>query len=96
MTRYSVYIIYSSDTDRFYIGQTSNLEARLEMHRTKVFASSFSRIANDWELYWHVECESRSKAIAIESYIKKMRNRKYYYALKHYWEATENLLSRFR
>lgn len=32
---YYVYIIYSPLIDKFYIGQTQNLESRLSKHKTK-------------------------------------------------------------
>ena len=96
MHPYSVYILYSKAADRFYIGQTEDLDARLLMHREKTFTNAFTKIADDWEVYWHLECESRETALKIESYIKQMRNRKYYYALKTYPDATRKLIERFK
>jgi len=90
-----VYIIYSESADRFYIGETSNVQERINQHNSGFYDFAFSKQASDWNLYWSLECNSRSQAIKIEKHIKKMRNRKFYENLILYPEISQKLLIRF-
>ena len=49
---YYTYIIYSRSVDKFYVGQSANVELRLEFHNSG--ESRYTSKANDWELV-HVE-----------------------------------------
>jgi putative endonuclease len=49
------YIIYSKTIDSYYVGETSDIETRLEQHNNGFFESSFTRRANDWELFVRIE-----------------------------------------
>ena len=66
---YKVYILYSSILDKFYIGQTEDLERRLEEHNRG--KTSFSARGMPWTLVYSKECSSRSEAIKLEKFIKK-------------------------
>ena len=90
-----VYILYSESVDRFYIGETCNIEQRILQHKTGFYKSAFSKKASDWILFWSVECDSRNQALKIEKHIKKMRNRTFYQNLVKYPEMTSKLLQRF-
>ncbi|EFQ79233.1 GIY-YIG nuclease family protein [Algoriphagus machipongonensis] len=59
MDSFFVYIIYSPLTDRFYIGQTQNLQERLEQHNTGYFKNAHTHSACDWEFYHTITCQSR-------------------------------------
>jgi len=70
---YYVYILKNPD-DRFYIGQTSDLNKRLERHNSgKVF---WTKARGPWELAHRKEFPDRSEAISEERLLKKLRNRK--------------------
>lgn len=88
---YSVYILYSKILDRFYIGQTKDLNERILLHIEKQFESSFTSRSNDWELFHTILCKSRSQAMQIESHIKKMKSRKYILDVKEYPEISDKL-----
>ncbi|MGG7035029.1 MAG: GIY-YIG nuclease family protein [Flavobacterium sp.] len=45
-----LYIIYSKTADKFYIGETQNLEERLQKHNEHLYNNSFTKIASDWKL----------------------------------------------
>ena len=90
-----VYIIYSESTDRFYIGETVEVEERITRHNSGFYHSSYSKQAKDWKLFWQLECKSRRQALQIENHIKKMRNRKYYHNLKYFPEIAQKLLSQY-
>ncbi|MFA5619606.1 MAG: GIY-YIG nuclease family protein [Weeksellaceae bacterium] len=90
-----VYIIYSTELDTYYVGETSDLERRMDWHNQKEFAYSFTAKANDWVLFHQIECKDITQARKIEKYIKDMKSRKYIENLKIYPEITEKLLKRF-
>ena len=77
-----IYIIYSKNIDAFYVGQTIDLIKRIEEHNSKFYENTYTSKANDWILYFSMECESKKQSILIESHIKRMKNRKYYESLK--------------
>ena len=90
-----VYIIYSEKADKFYIGQTMDLEERLQQHNSGVFEKCSTKIANDWEIFHLISCKSRKLAIMIEKHIKKMRSRKYILNLKKYPDIAQRLIDKY-
>ena len=90
-----VYVIYSVSAGKYYIGETSDVNERVKQHNSGFYDSSFTWQVSDWELFWMLECKSRSQALKIEKHIKKMRNRKFYENLVHYPEISQKLLFRF-
>lgn len=70
-----VYIIYSKQIDRFYIGQTENIENRIKNHLAGI--SKFTARANDWKLVYQEGYKTRTEAIQRENAIKKKKSRKY-------------------
>jgi putative endonuclease len=75
MDKFFVYIIYSADKDKYYVGQTSNLEDRIKSHLSHI--SPYTSIANDWKLIYYEELSSRSEAIKRKNEIKRKKSRKY-------------------
>ncbi len=70
---YHVYILKNPD-DRFYTGQTSDLNKRLEQHnRGKVF---WTKSRGPWELACWKELPDRSAVVREEWLLKRLRNRK--------------------
>ena len=92
---FSVYILYSSSLDKYYIGESENLDERIKLHNTHFFSGSFTIQASDWEMYFKIKCESRAVARSIENHIKKMKSRKYIENLKKYPEISEALLVKY-
>jgi len=72
---YTVYILYSASVDRYYVGQTSNLKERLYRHNHS--GSKSTKKANDWELVYTEEFNTRAEAVTRESAIKKKKSREY-------------------
>ena len=70
-----VYILYSETKNRYYTGQTSDLENRLHRHRNGLEKST--RHGRPWRLVWSKQCTSRAEAVALESRIKKRGARRY-------------------
>ena len=69
----TVYILYSTKIDQYYTGHTSDRGDRLTRHN--LGKSLATKRGVPWELKWALTCESRSKAMKIENWIKKMKSR---------------------
>lgn len=63
-----VYLLYSENLDRYYIGQTSNLMKRLAAHNAGYVRSTKS--GRPWTLVGHETYESRSEARWRERQLK--------------------------
>ncbi|MDQ6985130.1 MAG: GIY-YIG nuclease family protein [Candidatus Dojkabacteria bacterium] len=72
---YFVYILYSKEIDRDYVGQTYDVGLRLERHALKT--TRYTKQANDWELKYTEEYKTRSEAMKREKEIKKKKSRSY-------------------
>jgi len=70
-----VYIIFSKSLDRYYIGQTKNLENRLYRHRNS--GSKSTKKAKDWVLVYKELFVNRSFAVKREFEIKSKKSRVY-------------------
>ena len=67
---YQVYILYSEKHDKYYIGQTQDLGARIERHnRGQV---PFTKKYIPWQLLINLEKGSRSEAILLERKLKNL------------------------
>ncbi len=73
--KHFLYILYSSDSKKYYIGETHHLEERILKHNQHKYQNSFSKIANDWKLILHYECSNRNDALYLESFIKRMKSK---------------------
>mgnify|MGYP003394080294 CR=1 FL=1 len=77
-TMYFVYAIYNKKHDKFYIGQTESLDARLEIHNSQVFKNSYtSRYDGVWEIFYSEEYLTRKEALAREKQLKSFRGREF-------------------
>jgi putative endonuclease len=68
-----VYIIESEINKRYYIGQTGNLEERIERHNKGRNLSTKAFIP--WNLKWWKEFDTRSEAIKTERILKGLKKR---------------------
>ena len=66
---YYVYILYSASADRYYIGQTNDIEDRLKRHNSG--AERATHPYTPWEIIWYTEKPDRSAAMTLE---KKLKN----------------------
>jgi putative endonuclease len=72
---YFVYILYSQNTDRYYVGQTQNLEERLERHNSGRNKSTKPGIP--WMIVHFEVLPDRSTALVREKYIKNLGSKRY-------------------
>ncbi len=71
---YTVYILYSREADRFYIGHTGQiLEERLKKHLSA--HKGFTAKAGDWEIVHQEILPSREEAYKRELEIKRWKSR---------------------
>ncbi|MBZ4187989.1 GIY-YIG nuclease family protein [Niabella beijingensis] len=91
-----VYILYSPAAKRFYIGSCLELSDRLNEHRDKKHAGSFTARYSDWELYFTIADLSYLQARKVEQHIKKMKSRKYIENLVLYPEIAMGLIERYK
>ncbi|MFN7654355.1 MAG: GIY-YIG nuclease family protein [Cyclobacteriaceae bacterium] len=66
---FQVYILQSLTTNRYYVGQTNNLEKRLDEHNSEV--AGHTKKEQPWKLVWHKTVSTRGEALLLERKIKK-------------------------
>lgn len=75
MTSHFLYILYSKSSSRYYVGETHNIKDRIFKHNQHLYSSSFTKIANDWEVVLLHQCLDRTQALFLEKFIKKMKSK---------------------
>ncbi|WP_394759558.1 GIY-YIG nuclease family protein [Flavobacterium sp.] len=90
-----VYVLYSRKTDSFYIGETSNIENRLLWHNNKEFQKAYTKITDDWGLYFQINCIDIIQARKIENHIKAMKSKIYIENLNKFPEISTKLLTKY-
>lgn len=91
----SVYIVFSTKLDNYYVGGTVDVKLRVVQHNTGYFEKSFTSSASDWSIFLQISCKSRTQARKIESHIKRMKSKKYIEDLKKYPEMILKLKNRY-
>ena len=90
-----VYILFSETLNQFYVGESMDMEERLEQHSSGFYNSAYTKKASDWTLYYLIKCINREQARKIETHIKKMKSKTYIQNLKKYPEITEKLKNKY-
>lgn len=75
MKKHYTYILYSKSSDKYYTGSSKDLENRLQRHNAG--ATKSTKRGRPWEIVYFEEYDSKSEAMKRESYIKRMKSRKY-------------------
>jgi len=66
-----VYILFPKAIDSYYVGETIDLDERLEQHNAGFYEIAFTKQSSDWTLFYAIYCDNRSQARKIETHIKK-------------------------
>jgi putative endonuclease len=66
---YTTYILYSAKINKFYTGQTIDLNRRLEEHNRG--KTPFMATGIPWMIVFSAQFSARSDAVKLETYIKK-------------------------
>ena len=67
-----MYILSSEKTNRFYIGQTSDFDARFKGHNAGYNKSTKHGIP--WTVYFVHKLDSRSEALKLERTLKNLKS----------------------
>ncbi|MCM4173441.1 excinuclease ABC subunit C [Arenibacter sp. TNZ] len=72
---YVVYILFSETSDRYYVGQTNNIEKRLVTHNNG--GKKYTSKGRPWILKRVYPCTYRTEAVQLERRIKKRGIKRY-------------------
>ena len=90
-----VYVLYSHSIDRFYIGETHDVQLRLHKHNMDFYDNKWSARGKPWDLFFTIQCHDKSQAKQVEAHIKRMKSKTYIRNLKLYPQITERLLAKY-
>ena len=90
-----VYILHAPTHDKYYIGQTPDLETRMLFHN-KLSQKSYTSKYRPWVLKRAIAVENQSIAMKMERYIKNRKSRVYLEKLIHQDDLVEKLKGRFQ
>jgi len=74
---YCIYAIYNRKNKKIYIGQTADLDKRIELHNNKVFRCYTSRFDGEWKLIYKEQVVTRHQALIREKQLKSYRGRQF-------------------
>ena len=75
---WQVYVLYSIERDRYYVGMTSlPVMERVRQHNERHYEGKFTARAADWVLKLAMMCEDKEQAIRLEKRIKQRKSRKF-------------------
>ncbi len=89
-----LYILYSPSADKFYVGQTPDLDTRLLFHN-ELSENSFTSRYRPWVLKRTINVNTRREAIILEKYIKGRKSKPYVKKLIDEDVAVDKLLKKF-
>ena len=89
-----LYIIYSSSLDKFYTGETTDVQERLLKHNEHAYQKAFTKAADDWTIKLQKKCENKSDAVYLEQFIKRMKSKKFILKIIQNPEILDDILSK--
>ncbi|PCJ98813.1 MAG: excinuclease ABC subunit C [Flavobacteriaceae bacterium] len=92
--KHFLYIIYSKTLDKFYIGETPNIQNRIQQHNQHYFKTNFTKSANDWSIVLSKKCDSKENAIYLEKFVKRMKSKKFVLKLIANPQILDDLLNK--
>jgi putative endonuclease len=81
---YYTYILYSEKLKMFYVGQTSDIEERLQFHNGGF--EKYTSKGCPWVLVWCVEKSTRKEALGLEQKLKNLSQMRKVNFMKKYGE----------
>lgn len=70
-----VYAIYNKQAKKLYVGQTEDIDRRINEHNNHTFKGYTSKFQGLWELIYKESAATRSEALAREKQLKSYRGR---------------------
>jgi len=95
MDTFSVYILFSLSIDKFYIGYSSHIEERVRFHNDINKNRIWTKRGQPWEKFFVIEGLTKSQALKVEKYIKRMKFKKYLQELPNNLNLIEELKAKF-
>ena len=89
-----LYALYSDSTDKYYVGETNDLDARLVKHNNHFYRKSYTKSASDWEVVLDKRCNNREEALYLEDFIKRMKSKKFIKKIIANSKILDNILSK--
>ena len=77
MKKYFAYVLLNTENKKIYIGQTSDIDKRIDEHNLHTFAGFTSRFEGKWELIFKESVATRSEALKREKQLKSYRGREF-------------------
>ncbi|KKR76087.1 MAG: GIY-YIG catalytic domain protein [Candidatus Curtissbacteria bacterium GW2011_GWD1_40_8] len=75
---YYVYALYNRKHDKIYIGQTKDLQTRIDLHNKREFKNSYTaRLDGEWILIYSEQILDRTQALKREKQLKSYRGREF-------------------
>lgn len=75
--KWYIYALYNKETNKIYIGETSNVQRRVSEHNKKLGNHYTAKIKGDWKLIYKEEAEDRTNALIREKQLKSYRGRQF-------------------
>ncbi len=73
-----VYAVYNRKHDKIYIGESDNLDERIQAHNDHRFTTSYTaRFDGSWELVYQEVATNRQEARKREKQLKSYRGRQF-------------------
>ena len=91
---FQVYILVNEELDKYYVGQTSDLDKRVYRHN-HFDSNSYTSRYRPWRLIWNLGVSTRSTAMQVEKYIKSKKSKRYIKCLIVDIEMTDNIREKF-
>ena len=73
--QYVVYVLFSESLAKYYVGQTKDIENRLDRHNSG--RENYTSKGTPWNLICTFNCKDRQEAVRLESRIKKRGIQRY-------------------
>ncbi len=89
-----VYILYSDSANKYYIGESSDPNNRLQQHLAHHFKTNFTKIADDWNLVLEKELPLKEDAVYLEKFIKRMKSKRFIEKIIDNPEILDDILSK--
>ncbi len=81
------YILRSKIKDRFYIGQTDEINSRVYRHNSGQVLST--KAYRPWELVYIKQFETRCEAMRHEKYLKSLKNKQFLLKIIYQYRGVE-------
>lgn len=91
----TVYILYSKNINKYYIGSCLDLELRLQEHISNKH-KGFTTRAKDWEIFFELTNLEYQQARSTEKHIKSMKSTTYLVNIKKHKEIAQKLIQKFK